>query len=223
MNPSAHAPGKIAVLASGNGSNLQAILDRVAAGQLEVRVAVLISDVESAPALQRAVAAGVPTHVVAPCEYPDRSTWNLALARALQGAEVELVVLAGFMRIVGHEVLEAFPGRILNIHPSLLPRYRGLNTYQRVLEAGERTHGTSVHFVTAELDGGPIIAQARIDISSDDDEDSLRRRVQSAEHWLYPEVIGWHAAGRLEMRDEAVFLDGRLLEKPVVFSESGPG
>lgn len=211
---------RVAVLASGEGGNLQAILDASAAGRLRVNPVLVLSDVPAAPALGRAENAGVATSVIQPRQFSTKIQWNRAIADALEEARVELVVLAGFMRIIGDAVLEQFKGRIINVHPSLLPRYTGLDTYARVLAAGDGEHGASVHFVTRELDGGPVIAQAVIPITQHDDESSLRRRVQAAEHWLYPLVIAWFAAGRIAMRANAVTLDGRQLAAPVRFSEN---
>lgn len=213
---------KVAILASGSGSNLQSILEQVAKGALNIRPALVVSDVAGARALQRARDAGITTRLIAPGDYADRSAWTCALSAALSDAQVELVVLAGFMRIVDRQLLQDFPGKVLNIHPSLLPRYRGLHTYRRVLAAGDSEHGSSVHFVTEELDGGPVIAQVRLAVRDGDSEQSLRARVQTAEHWLYPLVIGWFAAGRLRMRDEQAWLDGEPLTEPVVFAETGP-
>ena len=213
---------RIAVLASGNGSNLQAILDRVAAATLRVTPALVISDVHDARALRRASTAGVATKVIAPGDYVSKDAWNEAIAIELLAAGVSLVVLAGFMRIIGAQVLAEFSGRILNIHPSLLPRYPGLNTYKKVLAAGDSWHGTSVHFVTEELDGGPVIAQAMLPVDAQDDESTLRQRVLTAEHWLYPLVISWFADGRLEMRAAQAWLDGKALPEPVRFAETGP-
>lgn len=212
---------KIAVLASGSGSNLQAIIERQKAGKLPVQIAIVISDVADAYALARAERAGIPHRVIAPGDFEDRQQWTRALIGAFKESEVGLVVLAGFMRIVDSALLDAFPGRVLNIHPSLLPRYRGLDTYRRALTAGDSHHGTSVHFVTEELDGGPVIAQARLRIDADRDPERLKARVQAAEHWLYPRVIAWFAADRLAMRAGAAWLDGTKLSVPVVYSEAG--
>lgn len=212
---------KIAVLASGSGSNLQAILDQQQAGNLRINIALVVSDVPGAHALTRAERAGIDRKVIDPHEFENRQQWTAALVAALREAGIQLVVLAGFMRIVDSALLEAFPGRVLNIHPSLLPRYRGLDTYRRALEAGDSHHGTSVHFVTEELDGGPVIAQARLPIGDDRDPKRLKVRVQAAEHWLYPRVIAWFAADRLAMRAGAAWLDGTRLSAPRVFSEAG--
>lgn len=209
------------MLASGSGSNLQAIIREVQTGKLRVNPVVVISDVPDAFALTRAQRAKIASEVVNPRDFQGRKQWSASLTRILQSWQVDLVILAGFMRIVDEDLLAAFPGRVLNIHPSLLPRYRGLDTYQRVLEAGDEFHGSSVHFVTEELDGGPVIAQVRIRTGADRDPEHLKARVQAAEHWLYPKVIGWFAAGRLEMRSGSIWLDGARLSAPRVFSENG--
>lgn len=212
---------KIAVLASGSGSNLQAIIDQQLAGKLPVVVALVISDVPGAHALARAEHSGIECKVIKPGDFENRQLWTEALVTALRESGIQLVVLAGFMRIVDPALLDAFPGRVLNIHPSLLPRYRGLDTYRRALKAGDSHHGTSVHFVTEELDGGPVIAQARLRIGDERNPEHLKKRVQAAEHWLYPRVIAWFAADRLAMQAGAVWLDGTKLSAPRVFSEAG--
>lgn len=209
------------MLASGSGSNLQAIIDQVRSASLRVDPVVVISDVQDAYALTRAREAGIAHEVIDPRDFADRGRWSQSLAEALLARRAELIVLAGFMRIVAGNLLDAFPGRVLNIHPSLLPRYRGLDTYRRVLEAGDDFHGTSVHFVTEELDGGPVVAQARIRIGADRDPERLKARVQAAEHWLYPKIIGWFAGGRLRMHEDAAWLDGTRLTNPRVFNEDG--
>jgi len=158
----------------------------------------------------------IATLALLPRDFPDRAAFDRALADAVQRYEPGLVVLAGFMRILGAEFVDRFAGRLVNIHPSLLPKYRGLHTHRRALEAGEREHGASVHFVTRELDGGPVVIQARVPIRNDDDEASLAARVLAEEHRIYPECIGWFAAGRLQLRDGAVLLDGRMLASPLV-------
>lgn len=213
---------RMAVLASGNGSNLQAIIDRVKSGTLAVNVALVISDQPRARALERARAARIETRLISPVDFSGPEDWNEAISSALTDARIDFVVLAGFMRIIGTAVLDAFPGRILNIHPSILPKYPGLDTYARVLAAGDKEHGTSVHFVTEQLDGGPLIAQAVIPVSKADDEQSLRTRIQATEHWLYPLVLGWIASGRVVMRESATWLDGKRLAEPLRFTEDGP-
>jgi len=199
----------VVVLISGNGSNLQAIMD--ASDQRAYEVVGVISNRPGAYGLQRAARAGVPCAVVDHREYPDRGPFELALLEAIDAWQPQLLVLAGFMRILTGDFVARYRGRILNIHPSLLPAYRGTDTHQRVLDAGETEHGVSVHFVTEELDGGPVICQAAVPIDPEDDKDTLARKVARQEHRIYPEAVDWFARGRLVMRDNAAFLDGRRL------------
>jgi len=206
----------IVVLISGTGSNLRAIAEQARSGELPVEIRAVISDRPDAAGLAWAATAGIATLALLPRDFPDRAAFDRALADAVQRYEPGLVVLAGFMRILGAEFVDRFAGRLVNIHPSLLPKYRGLHTHRRALEAGEREHGASVHFVTRELDGGPVVIQARVPIRNDDDEASLAARVLAEEHRIYPECIGWFAAGRLQLRDGAVLLDGRMLASPLV-------
>jgi phosphoribosylglycinamide formyltransferase 1 len=208
------APLPIVVLVSGFGSNLQAILDRVAAGTLSVDIRAVVSDRPEAEALKRAHAAGIAVETVTATEFPGKAAYDAALVQAVEGHKPALVVLAGFMRILGPEFVRRHLGRMLNIHPSLLPKYRGLHTHRRALEAGDKSHGCSVHFVTEELDGGPVIARAEVPVLPGDTESGLRARVQQCEHRLYPEVIGWYAAGRLRLDGQRALLDGVPLHIP---------
>ena len=210
----ARAPLPIVVLISGQGSNLQAILDRAAAGTLPVDLRAVISDRADAAGLERARRAGVKTEVVLPDAQAGRELYDAALTGVVERHAPGLVVLAGFMRILGHGFVSRHAGRLINIHPSLLPKYRGLHTHRRALEAGERLHGCSVHFVTEELDGGAVIAQAEVPVKPDDTEMTLRARVQRQEHRLYPEVIGWFAAGRVDLKGKQVWFDGAPLRMP---------
>lgn len=211
------APLPVVVLVSGYGSNLQAILDRVAAGSLPVEVRAVVSDRPEAEALKRARAAGVTTETVTAAEHPTKGAYDQALTAAVDRHEPALVVLAGFMRILGPEFVRRHLGRMLNIHPSLLPKYRGLHTHRRVLESGDRMHGCSVHFVTEELDGGPVVARAEVPVLAGDSEAELRTRVQRREHEIFPEVIGWYAAGRLKLDGQRALLDGVPLAMPKTF------
>lgn len=211
-----HAPLPVAVLVSGYGSNLQALLDATASGRLQAEFRVVISDRTEAYGLERARRAGVRAVSLRPEDFPDRRAWNEALDTLLRDSGARLVVLAGFMRVLGPGLVQAWRGRMLNVHPSLLPLHRGLHTHRRALEAGDRMHGASIHFVTEELDGGPVILQARIPILPGDDEARLARRVQDREHQVYPQVVHWVAAGRLAWRDGGPWLDGRRLVQPVV-------
>jgi phosphoribosylglycinamide formyltransferase-1 len=208
-----------AVLVSGSGTNLQAIIDRVLQGALGVRLSAVLSDAPSAFGLERARRAGIPTVTVNYRDYPDRPAAERALGRALADLDPAIVVLAGFMRILPDGLVEAYRGRMLNVHPSLLPKYRGLHTYERVLAAGDRWHGTTVHFVVPELDAGPAIIQYRVPVRRGEDEASLRERVQAGEYLIYPRAIDWLATGRLALRDGAAWLDGERLDEPVRVEE----
>ena len=211
-------PLRIAVLASGRGSNLAALIAARDAGTLPVEFTLVASDKASAGALRLAEAAGIPTLALSPRSYPDRRAFDLDLFARIADSGAELLVLAGFMRIVDGAALEPWAGRIVNIHPSLLPKYRGLHTHRRALEAGDAEHGASVHFVTAELDGGPVIAQARISIESGDDEDTLAERLLPLEHRLLPAVIALIAAQRLALGPNGITLDGSPLTRPLNLS-----
>jgi phosphoribosylglycinamide formyltransferase-1 len=210
------APTPVVVLASGRGSNLQAIAARIDAGELAARIEAVISDRADAGALAWARARGIATAVLSPGDFTSRDAYGDALADLVERFAPGLVVLAGFMRILSDGFVGRFAGRMLNIHPSLLPKYPGLRTHRRALAAGDREHGASVHFVTPELDGGPVVLQARVPVLPGDDETSLAARVLREEHRIYPECIGWFAAGRLALRDGVPWLDGRRLDSPVV-------
>ena len=192
---------RVGVLLSSRGSNLQALLD---AGAASWNVALAISNVPDAPGLARAEAAGVPTRTVPHRDFPDRPAFEEALDAALRAAEIELVVLAGFMRVLGPDFVARWRDRSVNIHPSLLPAFRGLDTHRRALEAGVRWHGCTVHFVRAELDAGPIVLQAAVPVRPDDTEESLAARVLAREHHVLPMAVGWIAEGRVRVEDERV-------------------
>ena len=217
------APLGLVVLISGYGSNLQAIMDATASGEIATRIRAAISNRPAAPGLDRARQAGIPAVVVEGRRGQPRSEYDNALQRAIEPFEPDLIALAGFMRILTPGFVQHYAGRMLNIHPSLLPRYRGLHTHQRALEAGDAFHGASIHYVTEELDGGPVVRQARVPVLDGDDEASLANRVQLAEHRIYPEVIGWVASGRLAWRDGAPWLDGQPMNGPVVTETDGLG
>jgi phosphoribosylglycinamide formyltransferase 1 len=206
----------VVALVSGRGSNLRAIAERARAGDPPVEIRAVVSDREDAPALEWARAFGLDCATLPPKSFPDRDRYDETLAALVAGYEPELVILAGFMRILGPAFVDRFSGRCLNIHPSLLPRHRGLHTHRRVLEAGEREHGASVHFVTRELDGGPVVLQARVPVRDDDDEASLAARVLAQEHRIYPQAVAWFATGRLRFADGAAWLDGTRLDRPMV-------
>ena len=203
-------PAPIVVLISGRGSNLQAIVDAVQHGQLPVVVRAVLSNNPQAKGLTFARAAGISTEVIDHRDYPERARFDQALAAAIDRYAPRLVVLAGFMRILGTEFIRHYAGRLLNVHPSLLPDFKGLNTHARALAAGVSEHGASIHFVTNDLDGGPVIAQARLDVRPDDSAETLAARVLEIEHRLYPLAIRWAVEGRLSIRDGRVLLDGAL-------------
>jgi phosphoribosylglycinamide formyltransferase-1 len=205
----------IVVLLSGGGSNLQAILDAIARGEVEAEVRAVISNRPDAYGLERAKAAGIATAVLDHKAYADREAFDAAMMALIDRYEPALVVLAGFMRILSEGFVRHYEGRMLNIHPSLLPKYRGLNTHQRAIEANEAWHGASVHFVTPELDGGPVILQARVPVHAGDDPAALAARVLEMEHRIYPLAIRWIAEGRVGLRDHRVWLDGEPLAEPV--------
>jgi phosphoribosylglycinamide formyltransferase 1 len=209
-------PLRLAILISGRGSNMAAIARACAEGRIGARIGLVISERPGVAGLDAARAMGIETRVVAWSGATERSQFEHGLDAALAGAQPDLIVLAGFMRILSEPFVSARAGRILNIHPSLLPKYRGLHTHRRVLEAGDRVHGASVHFVTAELDGGPVILQSRVAVRPGDTEATLSARVQATEHTIYPRVIGWLADGRLAWRHDRPWLDGKPLDAPMV-------
>lgn len=206
---------RLAVLASGRGSNLQAILDAIAAGTLDAEVVGVWSDRRDARALERAREAGLPAHAIRPRDFADRTGHDAALFAAIDAAGPDLTVCAGYMRLIGAAVLLSRAGRLINIHPSLLPAFKGLHTHQRAIEAGVSEHGGSVHFVTAELDGGPVIAQARVPVLEGDDADALAARVLATEHPLMVATLQLLCAGRITLRNDAIHLDGRPLAVPL--------
>ena len=212
---------KVAVLASGRGTNLAALIDAQARGELPVEFVLVGSDKADAGALRLAEAANIPTLALDPRGYPDRRTFDLDLLARIQASGAEWLVLAGFMRVIDGEAMRSWAGRIINIHPSLLPKYRGLHTHRRALEAGDVDHGASVHFVTAELDGGPVIAQARLKIEPGDDEQRLAERLLPLEHYLLPAVLALLANRRLQWRDGGMQCDGRPLSAPLILSDHG--
>lgn len=202
---------RILVLISGNGSNLQTILDHCASGKVAGEVVGVISNRVDAYGLVRAKEAGVATAILAQQQFASRAEYDVALLALMADYQPDLVVLAGFMRILSADLVRHFAGRMINIHPSLLPKYQGLHTHQRAIDDGEREHGASVHFVTEELDGGPVILQARVPIFEGDSADEVAARVQVQEHSIYPLVVQWFCEGRLQMREGAALLDGAEL------------
>ena len=201
----------IVVLISGNGSNLQAIIDACESSIDSGKVTAVFSNKATAYGLERAKKAGAAGIFIDPNDFDTRDAFDKELMRQIDGYEPDLVILAGYMRILSGEFVRHYLGRMINIHPSLLPKYPGLNTYQRAIHAGDEEHGTSVHFVTEQLDGGPVILQAKVPIFDEDTVDVLTERVQTQEHKIYPLVAKWFVDGRLEMKSGKAFLDGDQL------------
>ena len=199
----------IVILISGRGSNMLALLDAVASGELPVRVAGVIANRPQAEGIQLAAARGIPTAIVDHRQFADRDAFDRALADRIDAFAPDLVVLAGFMRILTDTFVTRFTGRLINIHPSLLPAYPGLHTHRRALEDGVRVHGCTVHFVTPALDHGPIIIQAAVPVLDGDDEAILAQRVLAEEHRVYPLAVHWFIEGRLTIRDGRVQVAGQ--------------
>ncbi len=213
----AEATGRlpVVILLSGSGSNFAAIAAAAQAGTLPVEVRAAVSDRPAAFGLERARALGIPAEAVPVAGFADRAAHDAALAACIDAFRPALVICAGYMRIFTPAFVARYADRMLNIHPSLLPEYRGLDTHKRALAAGVRWHGCSVHFVTDELDGGPLVAQAPVPVLPGDTEQTLSARVHRAEHKLYPTVIGWFATGRLRARGGQITLDGAPLTAPI--------
>ena len=198
MNITTASPIRLVVLISGNGSNLQAIIDSIASKQLSAEIIKVISNKADAYGLQRAEKAGIPQQVLAYTNFSSREEYDQALSQIIDKQQPDLIILAGFMRILSQQFVEKYNNKMLNVHPSLLPKFKGLNTHQRALDAGEKEHGCSVHFVTPELDDGPVILQARVKIKSDDTAETLADKVHEQEHRIYPEAIQMFADGKIK-------------------------
>lgn len=209
---------RVVILLSGSGSNFAAIAAAAQSGQLPIDVRAAVSDRPDAYGLVRAKSLGIAAVSVPAAAYVDRSAHERALRDAVDAHSPDLVVCAGYLRIFTAAFVRHYAGRMLNIHPSLLPAYKGLNTHSRALADGATLHGCSVHYVTEELDGGPVVGQATVPVLATDTESTLAERVHRAEHRLYPDIIGWHASGRLEMTADGVLLDGTALKTPVRWS-----
>lgn len=201
----------IVVLISGSGSNLQAIIDSCADSIQDGKVTAVFSNKADAYGLERAKAAGAEGVFIDPKAFETREAFDNELMTQIDTFQPDLIVLAGYMRILSNDFVRHYMGRMINIHPSLLPKYPGLNTYQRAIHAGDEEHGTSVHFVTEQLDGGPVILQAKVPIFDEDSVEILTKRVQVQEHRIYPLVVSWFVEGRLEMKQGKAFLDGKQL------------
>ncbi len=214
---------RIVVLISGQGRNLQAILDAVAARTLPASVAAVVSNRADAPGLERARAASVPAVVVPHAQYGERAAFDAALLEAVETLKPDIVAMAGFMRVLGDDVTRALKGRMVNIHPSLLPKYRGLHTHRRALEAGDAEHGASVHYVTEELDGGPVAIQGQFRLRAQDNEQTVADRVmQEIEVKIYPQALAWMARGELRYDAGALRFRGRPLAAPLTLADLEP-
>ena len=203
-------------------SNLQALIN-AAQESSSIRIRAVVSNEPDAFGLERARRAGIATRILNHRDYPSRDAYDAALGALIEEQKPGLIVLAGFMRILTPAFVARFKGRMLNIHPSLLPKFRGLHTHQRALDAGERVHGASVHFVTEKLDGGPVVLQAQVPVEPGDDADTLAARVLHTEHIIYPQAVRWVAQGRLTLDEEGnPRLDGQVLDKPLRLDELTP-
>ncbi|SES70673.1 phosphoribosylglycinamide formyltransferase-1 [Marinobacter segnicrescens] len=201
---------RILVLASGSGTNLQALIDATRERDFPGEIVAVGSNRPQAFALERAAQAGLETFTVDHTRFDSREAFDAELRLEMERWQPDLVILAGFMRILTPELVRTFQGRMLNVHPSLLPKYRGLNTHQRAIDAGDPVHGVSVHFVTEDLDGGPVIAQAEVAVLPDDTAETLAERVQQQEHVLYPIVVRWFCEGRLQLAGhDRILFDGQ--------------
>jgi phosphoribosylglycinamide formyltransferase-1 len=220
MSAGSRAPLELAILISGRGSNMVTIARACLAGKINARVRVVISDRAGVAGLAAARDLGIDALTIPWPGASDREGFEHALSGALDAQRTDLIVLAGFMRILSPGFVARYAGRMLNIHPSLLPKYTGLHTHRRALEAMDKEHGASVHFVTAELDGGPLVLQSKVPIFPGDTEAGLAARVQATEHIIYPKVIGMVADGRLAWDEGSVRLDGKILDAPLVENES---
>ncbi|MDG6895422.1 phosphoribosylglycinamide formyltransferase [Volucribacter amazonae] len=202
---------KIVVLISGQGTNLQAIIDACAEQKIAGQIVSVISNKATAFGLQRASQANIPTQVFLRKHFNDNLAMDMAIADYIEQQQADLIVLAGYMKILTPQFTQRFAGKILNIHPSLLPKYPGLDTYQRAIEAGETEHGTTVHFVNEEVDGGAIVLQAKVPIFAEDNVQDVEQRVKQQEFAIYPLVIDWFVRGRLVLQDNQAYLDGKPL------------
>jgi phosphoribosylglycinamide formyltransferase-1 len=210
------APLRIAILISGRGSNMLRIAALCADGTIPAEVVLVGSDRASAAGIDAARALGLPTATVVAAECGGQVEFEARLLSLLEAQHPDLIVLAGFMRILSAPFVALWHRRMVNIHPSLLPRHKGLHTHRRALAAGDRVHGASVHYVTADLDGGPVVLQCQVPVLAGDDESSLSARVQQCEHTIYPRAIGWIASGRLTHGEDGLWFDGQPLTRPIV-------
>ena len=213
--PAGKAADKLGVLVSGGGTNLQSIIDNIHFGSCHAGIACVVSNVAGAHALTRAARAGIPHYAIPHTDYKNRNAFESALIKVFNRHAVNSVILAGFMRVLEAAFIDRYAGRILNIHPSLLPKYPGLNTHQRAIDQRDQQHGCSVHFATIELDGGPLILQAGVPVLANDNAATLAKRVSAKEHIIYPLCIQWLCEGRLHYQDGAAYFNGKALEEPL--------
>ncbi|MEW5757779.1 MAG: phosphoribosylglycinamide formyltransferase [Pseudomonadota bacterium] len=219
MSDARVTPLPVVILLSGNGSNLQAIIDATGSEALPIEIKAVISNKPQAFGLERAKRAGIATAVLEHTAFADRAGFDQALMTLIDRHQPRLVILAGFMRILTPEFVRHYHGRLLNIHPSLLPKYTGLDTHRRALAAGEPEHGASVHFVTEELDGGPVIIQGRVPVQAGDTPETLAKRVLVLEHRIYPLAIRWFAEGRVRLEGSSLWFDNRPLVRPITLDQ----
>jgi len=212
-------PIKLAVLISGSGSNLQAIIDAIESGALKAQICGVISNRPDAYGLQRAERHGIPAIALDHTQFSDRAQFDQELQRQIEALDVDIIVLAGYMRILSPSIIEHFYPEMLNIHPSLLPKYQGLHTHQRALEQHDREHGVSIHVVTPELDAGPVIIQGKFSIEPGDDADSLQQKAHKLEHQMYPLVLQWLSEQRLQLTAQTPIFDGKPLQHPLLFND----
>ena len=216
------AQKSIVILISGSGTNLQAIIDAVADGQINASISAVISNRADAKGLDRARQRHINTVIIDQNDYDDRTSYDQALIAEIDKYKPDLIALAGFMRILSEEFISHFNNIILNIHPSVLPELKGLHTHRRALEASKTTHGASVHFVSNELDSGPVVIQAEVPVLANDTEDTLAERVLQQEHVIYPMAIAWYIDGRLKVNGNTVLLDDKVLHRPVLWQTNQP-
>ena len=214
---------RLVVLISGQGRNLQALIEAQQKGVLGAQIVAVISNRADAQGLERARAARIPIDVVPHAAYAERSAFDEALVQVIERYRPDIIAMAGFMRVIGDAFIRRFRGRMLNIHPSLLPKYPGLKTHQRALDAGDAEHGATVHFVTEELDGGPLIVQGRLSVKAQDDVDTLAERVmQDIELKIYPQAVAWMARDNLSLRGDVVVFHGQPLVQPLAMQHLEP-
>jgi len=218
---SAHEPLRVAVLISGTGSNLKALINAVETGELELDIVRVVSNRKDAAGINHAKTAAIPVSVISHTDFPDRQSHDAAVAKVLQQSRAELVILAGYMRILSQEFTDQYSGRMINLHPSLLPLYKGLDTYNRALQSGDNETGASIHFVTAGLDSGAVIAQVRIPILTDDDAAALSARLGPLEHKLVVATVKLFCQRKVRYEQGAVFHQGHVLEQPLQMKHDG--